>query len=123
MIKLNDYLVHFPVPYGVTPTKISHEEFVDILEDRIPYQWKLEFEKVGFDSSSAMLKQFLDVCVCLKEAELQKPLCKKITHAKKEHDGDRKGKHHDKSKLHHERRHGSGKLHAGNFKSKFCDYH
>eukprot|EP00957_Ditylum_brightwellii_P202802 15331865-Ditylum_brightwellii.AAC.1 len=42
---LNDYLVHFLVPDGVTATKISHAEFVDVLEDGIPYQWKLEFEK------------------------------------------------------------------------------
>eukprot|EP00957_Ditylum_brightwellii_P004371 331721-Ditylum_brightwellii.AAC.1 len=35
MIKLNDCLVHFPVLDGVTTTKISCKEFVDILEDRI----------------------------------------------------------------------------------------
>eukprot|EP00957_Ditylum_brightwellii_P175462 13358384-Ditylum_brightwellii.AAC.1 len=29
MIKLNDYSVQFPVPDGVTATKISYEEFVD----------------------------------------------------------------------------------------------
>eukprot|EP00957_Ditylum_brightwellii_P119540 9120473-Ditylum_brightwellii.AAC.1 len=48
MIKLNDYLVHFPVLDEVTTTKISSEEFVDILEDGILYQWKLEFKKEGF---------------------------------------------------------------------------
>eukprot|EP00957_Ditylum_brightwellii_P125860 9594213-Ditylum_brightwellii.AAC.1 len=41
MIKLNDYLVNFPVPEGMTTTKISHKEFFDILEDGILYQWKL----------------------------------------------------------------------------------
>eukprot|EP00957_Ditylum_brightwellii_P178464 13594297-Ditylum_brightwellii.AAC.1 len=61
MIKLNDYLVNFPVPDSVTATKISHKEFVDILGDGIPYQWKLDFEKEGFDLSSTMLKEFLDV--------------------------------------------------------------
>eukprot|EP00957_Ditylum_brightwellii_P073342 5573661-Ditylum_brightwellii.AAC.1 len=76
MIKLNDYLVHFLVPDGVTATKISCKEFVDVLEDRIPHQWKLEFKKKGFDSSSSMLKEFLDMCVHLEEAELQKPLRK-----------------------------------------------
>eukprot|EP00957_Ditylum_brightwellii_P200124 15256379-Ditylum_brightwellii.AAC.1 len=74
MIKLNDYLVHFPVLDGVTATKISHMEFIDILEDRIPYQWKLEFKKEGFDLSLAILKEFLDTCVCLAESELQKSL-------------------------------------------------
>eukprot|EP00957_Ditylum_brightwellii_P190060 14468783-Ditylum_brightwellii.AAC.1 len=78
MIKLNDYLVHFPVLDGVTATMISCEEFVDVLEDEIPYHWKLEFEKEGFDSSSATIKEFLDICVHLEEAELQKPLGKKI---------------------------------------------
>eukprot|EP00957_Ditylum_brightwellii_P050962 3865158-Ditylum_brightwellii.AAC.1 len=77
MIKLNDYLVHFPVPDGVTATKISCKEFVDVLEDGIPYQWKLEFEKEGFDSSSSTLKEFLGVCVRLEEAELQKLLRKR----------------------------------------------
>eukprot|EP00957_Ditylum_brightwellii_P151504 11537601-Ditylum_brightwellii.AAC.1 len=113
MSKLYDYLVRFPAPDGVTATKISHEEFVDILEDGIPYQWKLEFKKEGFDLSLATLKEFLDMCVCLEEAELQKPLGKNIACAKKEHDNDRKGKHQDTSKSCHERRHSSGKCHAG----------
>eukprot|EP00957_Ditylum_brightwellii_P021021 1584444-Ditylum_brightwellii.AAC.1 len=45
MIKLNDYLEHFLVPDGVTATKISCKVFIDVLEDRILYQWKLEIEK------------------------------------------------------------------------------
>eukprot|EP00957_Ditylum_brightwellii_P050227 3808882-Ditylum_brightwellii.AAC.1 len=59
-IKLNDYLEFFLVPDGVTATKIAHKEFVDVLDDGVLYQWKLEFEKEGFDSSSFMLKEFLD---------------------------------------------------------------
>eukprot|EP00957_Ditylum_brightwellii_P144491 11006621-Ditylum_brightwellii.AAC.1 len=86
MIQLNDYLVHFLVPDGVTATKISCKKFVDALEDRIPYQWKLEFKKEGFDSSSSTLKEFLDVCVHLEEAKLQKLLRKMIACAEKEHD-------------------------------------
>eukprot|EP00957_Ditylum_brightwellii_P104486 7960209-Ditylum_brightwellii.AAC.1 len=78
MIKLNDYLEFFPVLDGITATKIPHEKFVDVLEDRVPYQWKLEFKKKGFDLSSSTLEEFLDICVRLKEAELQKPLKKKI---------------------------------------------
>eukprot|EP00957_Ditylum_brightwellii_P146439 11150015-Ditylum_brightwellii.AAC.1 len=58
MIKLNDYLVKFPVPDGVIAKKISREEFVDLLEDGIPFQWKMEFEKGGFNSSSSTLKEF-----------------------------------------------------------------
>eukprot|EP00957_Ditylum_brightwellii_P029940 2266144-Ditylum_brightwellii.AAC.1 len=57
--------------------------YVDILEDRIPYQWKLEFEKKGLYSSSSTLKEFLDVCVHIKEAELQKPLRKMIACTKR----------------------------------------
>eukprot|EP00957_Ditylum_brightwellii_P119610 9125983-Ditylum_brightwellii.AAC.1 len=60
MIKLNNYLESFPVPDGVTATKIAQEEFIDVLEDRVPYQWKLEFKKESFDSSSLTLKEFLD---------------------------------------------------------------
>eukprot|EP00957_Ditylum_brightwellii_P083768 6367354-Ditylum_brightwellii.AAC.1 len=86
MIKLNNYLESFPVPDGVTAKKISQEEFVDVLEDGVPYQWELEFEKEGFDSSSSMLKEFLDVCIRLEEAELQKPLKKRIARAIKEQD-------------------------------------
>eukprot|EP00957_Ditylum_brightwellii_P083315 6334766-Ditylum_brightwellii.AAC.1 len=78
MIKLNNYLEFFPVQHRVTTTKIACEEFVDVLEDGVLYQWKLEFEKEGFDSSSSILKEFLDVCVHLEEAELQKPLKKRI---------------------------------------------
>eukprot|EP00957_Ditylum_brightwellii_P097387 7417326-Ditylum_brightwellii.AAC.1 len=86
MIKLNDYLVHFPVPDGVTVTKIACEEFINVLEDGVLYQWKLDFKKEGFDSSSSTLKEFLDMCVRLEEAELQKPLKKKLARAVKEHD-------------------------------------
>eukprot|EP00957_Ditylum_brightwellii_P169286 12884551-Ditylum_brightwellii.AAC.1 len=60
MIKLNDYLVQFPVLDRVVAMKISCKEFIDVLEDVILHQWKLEFEKEGFDSSSSMLKEFLD---------------------------------------------------------------
>eukprot|EP00957_Ditylum_brightwellii_P147437 11226560-Ditylum_brightwellii.AAC.1 len=85
MIKLNNNLEFFPVPDGVTTTKIAREEFVGVLEDGVPYQWKLEFNREGFDSSSSTLKDFLDVCVCLEETELQKLLKKRIAHAIKEH--------------------------------------
>eukprot|EP00957_Ditylum_brightwellii_P059048 4478594-Ditylum_brightwellii.AAC.1 len=71
MIKLNDYLVQFPVPVRMTVTNISCKEFINVLEDGILYQWKLEFEKEGFDLSSSKLKEFLDMCVRLEEAELQ----------------------------------------------------
>eukprot|EP00957_Ditylum_brightwellii_P163824 12471755-Ditylum_brightwellii.AAC.1 len=84
MIKLNDYLELFPVQDGVTAKKIARKEFVDILEDGVPYQWKLEFDKEGFDSSSSTLKEFLDMCVCLEEADLQKPLKKRIAYAIRE---------------------------------------
>eukprot|EP00957_Ditylum_brightwellii_P009454 713447-Ditylum_brightwellii.AAC.2 len=77
MIKLNDYLVQFLVPGGVTAMKISCKEFIDILEDGLPYQLKLEFKKEGFHLSFSTLKEFLGVCVHLEEAELQKPLRKR----------------------------------------------
>eukprot|EP00957_Ditylum_brightwellii_P100596 7667815-Ditylum_brightwellii.AAC.1 len=103
--------------------KISCEEFVNVLEDRIPYRWKLEFNKEGSNLSFSMLKEFLDTCVHLKEAELQKPLRKTITCVKKEHDKDRKRKCQDKPKSHHERRHGLGKQHQEKRKKKYCNYH
>eukprot|EP00957_Ditylum_brightwellii_P041888 3172756-Ditylum_brightwellii.AAC.1 len=77
MIKLNNYLVKFPVPDGVMAEKICRQEFVDVLEDGILFQWKMEFKKEGFDLSSCTLKEFLDVCVRLEEAKLQKPLNKR----------------------------------------------
>eukprot|EP00957_Ditylum_brightwellii_P130478 9954376-Ditylum_brightwellii.AAC.1 len=109
MIKLNDYLVHFPVLDGVTTTKTACKEFVDVLEDRAP---------------SSTLEEFLDVCVHLEEAELQKSLKKKIASAMKEHDDlDGKKKRQEKPKLRHERHHGLGKCHQSQRKKKFCDYH
>eukprot|EP00957_Ditylum_brightwellii_P132004 10065053-Ditylum_brightwellii.AAC.1 len=45
----------------------------------------MEFEKEGFDSSSSTLKEFLEVCVRLEEAEMQKPLEKRIARAAREH--------------------------------------
>eukprot|EP00957_Ditylum_brightwellii_P123241 9396731-Ditylum_brightwellii.AAC.1 len=71
------------IPNRVTATKISCKEIVDILEDGILYQCKLEFKKEGFDLSSSALKEFLDMCVHLEEAELQKTLGKKTAHAKR----------------------------------------
>eukprot|EP00957_Ditylum_brightwellii_P168748 12844046-Ditylum_brightwellii.AAC.1 len=103
--------------------KISHKEFIDVLEDVIPYQWKLELKKKGFDLSSSMLKKFLDVCVRLEEAEMQKLFRKKIACAEKEHGKDRKRKHQDKTKLCHKRHHGSGKRHQGKIKKTFCSHH
>eukprot|EP00957_Ditylum_brightwellii_P069689 5292404-Ditylum_brightwellii.AAC.1 len=93
--------------------KIFCKEFVNVLEDGILYQWKLEFEKERFNSSSSTLKAFLDMCVCLEEAELQKPLKKRIAYAEKEHDKDGKTKHQDKPKLCHKRCHSLGKHHQG----------
>eukprot|EP00957_Ditylum_brightwellii_P075112 5707866-Ditylum_brightwellii.AAC.1 len=131
MIKLNDYLEFFPVPGGVTATKIAREEFVDILEDRVLYQRKLEFKKEGFDLSSSMLKEFLDMFVCLEEAELQKPLKKKIAPTIKEHDKS----DNNETKLRHKTRHRQSKCygrrilrqqnkhHGGKHRKKYCGYH
>eukprot|EP00957_Ditylum_brightwellii_P076655 5826942-Ditylum_brightwellii.AAC.1 len=123
MIKLNDYLVNFPVSEGVMANKLSRKEFVDVLEDGILFQWKLEFKKEGFDSSSTKLKEFLDTCMCLEEAELHKLLVKKIACIKKERDKDRKGKCHGKSESRHKRHHSQGKCPTGKHKKKYCDYH
>eukprot|EP00957_Ditylum_brightwellii_P082117 6244507-Ditylum_brightwellii.AAC.1 len=123
MIKLNDYLVQFPVPDKVTAMKISCKESIDVLEDGILYQWKLEFEKEGLNSSSSTLKEFLNVCVHLEEAELKKLLRNKIACAEKEHNKDGKRKHQDKPKLHHKRYHSLGKYHQGKQKKKYCKYH
>eukprot|EP00957_Ditylum_brightwellii_P152817 11632312-Ditylum_brightwellii.AAC.1 len=120
MIKLNDYLVHFPVLDGVTATKIARKDFVDVLEDRVLYQLKLEFEKEGLDSSSSTLKEFLGVCARLEEAELQKLLKKKIACKMEEHDdSDGKRKHQEKPKSCHKRRHALGKHHQSKCKKKF----
>ena len=132
MIKLNDHLKKFPVPDGVTAKKISREEFVDLLEDGVPYQWKMEFEKEGFDSSSSTLKEFLEVCVRLEEAELQKPLKKRIACAAKEHeesDDDKPIKPRYKRRKGQTKRYGrrilrqQSKRHGGKRMKKFCDYH
>eukprot|EP00957_Ditylum_brightwellii_P059160 4489039-Ditylum_brightwellii.AAC.1 len=126
MIKLNDYLVNFHMLEGVDATQFLQEEFVDILEDRILIQWKMEFKKEGFDLNSVTLKEFLNVCMCLEEAMLHKPFAKKIAHVQKEHDEakeDRKARCHAKSELHHRRHHGHGKCHAGKQKKKHCNYH
>eukprot|EP00957_Ditylum_brightwellii_P129337 9866404-Ditylum_brightwellii.AAC.1 len=46
----------------------------------------MEFKKEGFESSSSTLKDFLDVCVRLEKAKLQKQLQKRIARAAKEHE-------------------------------------
>eukprot|EP00957_Ditylum_brightwellii_P002085 160494-Ditylum_brightwellii.AAC.1 len=119
MIKLNDYLVDFPVPEGVPATKLSHKEFVDILEDKVLLQWKLQFKKEGFYSSSVTLKEFVDTYVRLEEAEMYKLLTKMIAHAKKDHgetSRDRRGKHHVMSELFHKRHNRPGEHQAGKCK-------
>eukprot|EP00957_Ditylum_brightwellii_P027207 2056748-Ditylum_brightwellii.AAC.1 len=62
---MNYYFVDFPVPDKIEATKLFHKEFVDVLEDEVMLQWKLEFKKEGFDSSSTTLKEFLGVCMHL----------------------------------------------------------
>eukprot|EP00957_Ditylum_brightwellii_P042670 3230857-Ditylum_brightwellii.AAC.1 len=63
------------------------------------------------------------MCVRLEEAELQKPLRKKIACTEKEHGKDRKRKCQVKPKLRHKRHHGLGKRHQGKQKKKYCNYH
>eukprot|EP00957_Ditylum_brightwellii_P037632 2845632-Ditylum_brightwellii.AAC.1 len=46
----------------------------------------MEFKKEGFDLGSSTLKEFLDVCVRLEEAELKKPLKKRVACASKDHE-------------------------------------
>eukprot|EP00957_Ditylum_brightwellii_P009878 745403-Ditylum_brightwellii.AAC.1 len=65
----------------------------------------------------------MDMCVCLEEAELQKPLGKTISCAKKEYDDDGKRKRQDKPKSCHKRCHVLEKRHQGKRKKKFCSYH
>eukprot|EP00957_Ditylum_brightwellii_P111470 8502263-Ditylum_brightwellii.AAC.1 len=86
MIKLNNYLEFFLVSGRVTATKNAREEFIDVLEDGVPYQWKLDFKKEGFGLSSSTLKEFLDMCIHLEEAELQKLLKERIACVIKEQD-------------------------------------
>eukprot|EP00957_Ditylum_brightwellii_P023086 1741672-Ditylum_brightwellii.AAC.1 len=92
----------------------------------------MEFEKEGFDSSSSTLKEFLDVCVCLEEAKLQKLLKKRIARALKDHEESV-----DKIliKPRYKRRKGQTKRYGrcishqqskqvgGRQRKKFCDYH
>eukprot|EP00957_Ditylum_brightwellii_P168856 12852493-Ditylum_brightwellii.AAC.1 len=107
--------------------KIPCEEFVDVLKDKVPYQWKLEFEKEGFALSSSTLKEVLDICIRLEEAEIQKPLFKKTCAIKEHGNSDRK-----KPKLHHKRHQSlskhykkfhKNKHHGGKRRKKFCDNH
>eukprot|EP00957_Ditylum_brightwellii_P013271 1001073-Ditylum_brightwellii.AAC.1 len=63
------------------------------------------------------------MCVHLEEAELEKPIRKKIACAEKEHNKDRERKRQDKPKSHHKRRHDLEKRHDSKQKKKFCDYH
>eukprot|EP00957_Ditylum_brightwellii_P061342 4655877-Ditylum_brightwellii.AAC.1 len=92
----------------------------------------MEFEKEDFDSSSSTLKEFLDVCVRQEEAELQKPLKKKVTCAIKDHEESDDNK---PIKPRYKRREGQtkcygkrilrqqSKRHGSKQMKKFCDYH
>eukprot|EP00957_Ditylum_brightwellii_P003347 253213-Ditylum_brightwellii.AAC.1 len=72
------------------------------------------------------------MCVCLEEAELQKPLKKRIACAIKEHEESDNKKttkpHHKRRKgqtKHYKRRtlHQQSKQHGGRRRKKYCDYH
>eukprot|EP00957_Ditylum_brightwellii_P115777 8831210-Ditylum_brightwellii.AAC.1 len=60
---------------------MSCEDIVDILEDGILYQWKLEFKKEGFDSIFSMLKEFLDVCTS-RRIRAAEAAWEKVVHAR-----------------------------------------
>eukprot|EP00957_Ditylum_brightwellii_P017539 1321251-Ditylum_brightwellii.AAC.1 len=88
--------------------------------------WKLEFKKEDFDLSSVALKGLLGVCVCLEQAEMHKPLAKKISCANKDHDEateGRKARHHDEFGLCHKRSQGHRKHHTRKCKKKFFNYY
>eukprot|EP00957_Ditylum_brightwellii_P154989 11796423-Ditylum_brightwellii.AAC.1 len=92
----------------------------------------MEFKKEGFDLISSTLKEFLDMCIRLEEAELQKPLKKRIARVLKDH-----GEPDDKKpiKPRYKRREGQTKRYGrrilrhqskqveGGQRKKFCDYH
>ena len=101
-------------------------------EDSLSTLLQYNFEKEGFDLSSSMLKEVLDVCVSLEEAELQKPLKKRIARAAREHedsDYEKPIKPRHKKRKGQTKRYGrrisrqQSKRHGGKRMKKFCDYH
>eukprot|EP00957_Ditylum_brightwellii_P166140 12648785-Ditylum_brightwellii.AAC.2 len=69
VVKLKDYLIEFPTPTGIKARKLEMEEILEVLENGIPTSWKFQMDKEGFDTSSSMLKEFMETCVCYKECK------------------------------------------------------
>eukprot|EP00957_Ditylum_brightwellii_P091202 6943535-Ditylum_brightwellii.AAC.2 len=73
MIKLNSYLLEFPMPPRIEPRKTDQDEILEVLENGIPTLWKFQMDEGGFNASSSTITEFTKMCICKKEWELAIP--------------------------------------------------
>eukprot|EP00957_Ditylum_brightwellii_P102362 7802372-Ditylum_brightwellii.AAC.1 len=59
MVELNAYLDKLPVPEGVTAMKLSWKKLVNVLDDGVLLQWKLDFKSNVLTQALPPLKSFL----------------------------------------------------------------
>eukprot|EP00957_Ditylum_brightwellii_P105288 8026230-Ditylum_brightwellii.AAC.1 len=95
VVKLNNYLMEFPIPTGVEAKKLEQEELLEVLENGIPTLWRFQMDKEGFDVSSSTFKEFTKTCVCYKDC---KPKVTEKTSAACKSHSERGGKHNAKHK-------------------------
>eukprot|EP00957_Ditylum_brightwellii_P015167 1143016-Ditylum_brightwellii.AAC.1 len=77
VIKQNYSLESFLVPYGVKAENFALDKLLDILDNGVPTSWNYNFNKEGVYASSAMLQEFIEICVCLEESRHNMSIMKK----------------------------------------------
>ena len=94
VLELNEYLREFPIVNGVSETKLSDAEIMEILEYGVPREYRREFTVQGFDPLTQGLKKFIEFCTRLEawETSLEKPIPKKVAYLEEFKTGSRKRK-------------------------------
>eukprot|EP00957_Ditylum_brightwellii_P131205 10007188-Ditylum_brightwellii.AAC.1 len=88
VIKLNNYLMEFPISPVVKPRKMDWENILKVLEKN-PTSWKFQMDKEGFDASFSTIKDLTKICVCYKE---YKPVIPEMLFAACKSPSEREGK-------------------------------
>ena len=94
VLELNECLREFPIVNGVSETKLSDAEIMEILEYGVPREYRREFTVQGFDPLTQGLKKFIEFCTRLEawETSLEKPIPKKAAYLEEFKTGSRKRK-------------------------------
>ena len=79
VVEINNYFEYFPWEDNATshPAKLQEDELLDILEFGCPPHWQKEMVMHDFDSTTAMIAEFVEFCERLERTEGSEEACKR----------------------------------------------